>query len=338
MNKRDYAIDLIKTLAIMGVIIIHTCPAGYSLPTGGWGFKLAVTWGALARGSVPLFFMCSGALMLNRPYRLKRLYLHSILRIALAMYAFAGLYSLYHLLAAGNLTKGALIAALKDILLFKQEFHLYYLHIILLVYALLPVLKQLTLNKAVLKYSLIIWFLLGILYPTLLPFKPFALLSGIPRQWLINMAYSAMGYCLMGYYLKNNSPRPLPCFMAAVTGFVLTFGLTLGFSCHQGSFYSGFFEGMTLGPWLMAVGTFGILINKKVRYRKLFAFVSKRTFYIYLVHVFFLYLLKVSKIHIHPAFDIPCLAIINFALSLATAHIIYTAVGFVKGALKAKSA
>ena len=95
--------------------------------------------------------------------------------------------------------------AFKEVLLFKQEFHLYFLQIMVVVYVFLPVTRIITKHaaKKELKYALAVWFLLGIVYPTVKPFWPVTLLSGIPVQWMINMTYAAIGYGLLGYYLSQ---------------------------------------------------------------------------------------------------------------------------------------
>lgn len=46
-------------------------------------------------------------------------------------------------------------------------------------------------RKQLLEYTLTLWFLLGIPYPTVRIFWPFTLLVGIPTQWRINMTYIA---------------------------------------------------------------------------------------------------------------------------------------------------
>ena len=65
-NNRDLAVDLIKTFAIVGVLLIHTAASAYStnaLGSPSWYF--ALFWGSVSRASVPLFLMCSGVLFLS---------------------------------------------------------------------------------------------------------------------------------------------------------------------------------------------------------------------------------------------------------------------------------
>lgn len=205
-QKRSVSIDLIKTIAIIGVVVIHTCSLGYQNPLMSANWLSSVFWGCLSRASVPLFFMCSGALLLDpdKPLSFKKLYTRNLPRIVLALFFWALCYKAYHLIAADNLNTAAIVQAAKELLLFRHEYHLYFLHIMMLVYVLLPIMRVFTrhASRTELRYALILWFLLGIVYPTLRPYWPLSLLGGIPSQWMLNMTYAAIGYGLLGYYIN----------------------------------------------------------------------------------------------------------------------------------------
>lgn len=211
-QTRRSGIDLLKTIAIIGVVIIHTCSMGYYQPIGSTSWIASLIWGGVARASVPIFLMCSGVLFFSpsKELSLKKLYLTYIPRIVIAMYVWALLYRVYALAEYDQLSLLNLYEALKHILLFQQEFHFYYLHIILLFYALVPVVRVFVrqASKQELKYALFIWFLVGILYPTIKSFWPFSLLTGIPTQWHLNMAFASVGYGLLGYYLHTYGLSP----------------------------------------------------------------------------------------------------------------------------------
>ena len=170
-NNRDLAVDLIKTFAIVGVLLIHTAASAYStnaLGSPSWYF--ALFWGSVSRASVPLFLMCSGVLFLSPQRELpgKKLWGRYILRILAALFFWAALYKLYHLILGRNLSFGTLLSSCKELLAFQHESHLYYLHIVLFVYAFLPLLRLPTRygSKRLVEYFLGLWFVLGILYPT----------------------------------------------------------------------------------------------------------------------------------------------------------------------------
>lgn len=298
IKKQNFLeIDACKTIAILGVVIIHTCIAGYSYDVGSANWLSSVFWGSLSRASVPLFFMCSGALLLNpqKELPMKKLLFKNLLRICVALFAWAFAYKLYHLYLESAFSFASVIQAMKEVILFSHESHLYYLHILILVYLFLPVTRVFVAaaTKAQLQYALGLWFLFGILFPTVSGFWPFTLLQGIPLQWKMNMTYAAIGYGLLGYYLKRYpiQSRKISLASAAVGFFIIFFGTWI-FSLKQGELYLGFLEGMTVGVCLLAIGIFTACFQKKTPWKnktaKVFTFFSKASFCIFLVHVFFI--------------------------------------------------
>ncbi|MBR5113898.1 MAG: acyltransferase family protein [Oscillospiraceae bacterium] len=286
--KRKDGIDLIKAIAIFCVVLAHTCSPGYF--TTGANFCASVFWGSLFRMAVPLFLMCTGALLLDpeREFKAVPFLRKNYLRILIALFFWAAMYKLYHLAVGGALSGSSLLFALKELVLFKHEFHLYYLHITLLLYAFLPILRVLTkhASRGTMIYLLVLWALTGIIYPTLRPFWPFSLLEGVPAQWLMNMAWASFGYALLGHFLMK---YPMKRWLGAVlfaAGFAVVFGGTLIMSRSRGSFYEGFLEGMSVGVALKAAGLFGLLSGVKLRRTGLVRFIAKASFCVYLIHIF----------------------------------------------------
>jgi surface polysaccharide O-acyltransferase-like enzyme len=248
-------------------------------------------WGSLTRAAVPLFLMCSGVLFLDPgpDLPLKKLYARYLLRVIAAMLVWAMAYKIAHLIAAGGFSAPGLWQAWKEVLLFNQEFHLYYIHIIIFVYICLPMIRVFVFHadKKQLEYGLAVWAIFGILYPTLTYFWPFSLITGFPRQWAPNMTYAAIGYLVLGHYLRLLAPRNrIRSLVMFFCGFLIVFVGTW-YSCMRfGYFFDGFLGGMTIGVALMATGIYGACPAQGSRFT---AWVSKGSFCIYLVHVFFLY-------------------------------------------------
>lgn len=323
LRPRDRGIDLIKTVAIFCVIVIHC--GRYGDPVGSPQWMGALFWGALVRPAVPLFLMCSGALMLppEKELTTKQLLLHSLPRLIAAMWVWAMVYKLWYLIPAGLALSGLWQAA-KEVLLFRQEFHFYYLHMILLVYLFLPVTRAFvhSAEKRQAEYALLFWFAFGILYPTLLPYWPFSLLTGHVLEYRISMTYACIGYGLLGWYLCR---WPLPKRADAAllgAGFVLVFGGAWFFSARSGALDERFFQGMSVPVCMMAAGAFGLLRRGGGRLRRgaFVEFVSKGSFCVYLVHVLFLYAfahIGFTAEALPRPVSIPLLACAVFACSLA---------------------
>ncbi len=311
MTKRNTMLDIIKTFAILGVISIHLVSrvlTGESIGTAQW--NTALFWATLFRASVPLFLMCSGALMLDRekPLSIKKLYLHNMLRIVIAMLVWGFLYKIYHLKMNGGLNFEQVIFSLKRLFLFDHEFHFYYIHIILIVYAFLPIIRILTdkADKKLLEYMLILWFGLGIIFPTVQSFYPFNLLSGLTNQWAINLVYSSIGYGILGYYLKTYPLDFKKSLTLFITGFLIIYFFTYFLSLRNEMLNETYLGGNTVGVCIMASGLFSLAkyIKVKEKVSKAFIFVSKASFCVYLCHMFVLYVLENHGV---TAFIMPCI-------------------------------
>lgn len=240
--------------------------------------------------------MASGALLLppERELPIKRLYTRNMARLLAALFFWAACYKLVYLWLLDSLTPWDLEAAAKNLLLFRHEEHLYYLHIMLLVYAFLPVTRLLVRNgdRQSLEYALGLWLLLGILYPTVRTLWPFTLLGGVPVQWRLNLAYSSIGYTLLGHYLTVYRPRPRRplCLAALLAGFLLTFGGAWAASAAAGRLEEHFLEGTGAGVFLEALGFWGLCQRASLPEwaGRAAARLSKASFCVFLTHVFFL--------------------------------------------------
>ena len=202
--KRDMGLDMVRATAIVMVITVHVAASAITANVGSPNWYGGLFWATLARPSVPLFFMCSGALMLGRDIPLKRLYGHNMLRIIGAMLVWAFGYHVVELLP-GQLNMASLWHAVKSTLVLNHASHFYYLHILILVYAFVPIVRVFTRNatRRETEYLLTIWFAVGILTPLLQQFWPFTLVSPMRQWYKMNMSYAAIGYGVLGYYLKR---------------------------------------------------------------------------------------------------------------------------------------
>ena len=216
-QRRSVPVDAAKTAAIFGTLLIHASAAGgFAGAPGSFGWTSALFWNCLLRSAVPVFFLCSGALLLppEKEVTVRRVWTKYIPRILAALLFWAAAYEGVELLrgwrAAGVLERTALRQAALNLVLFHHKNHLYYLHIILLVYAVLPLTRRLVAaaDRRLLNYALGIWFVLGCLAPTLKFFPPLSLVGGIPAQYPINLTWCAVGYGVLGDVLTQEAPPP----------------------------------------------------------------------------------------------------------------------------------
>lgn len=317
--------DFLKAFAIVGVIVIHVSAAGCRRELGSLNWLAALFWGSVTRASVPIFLMVTGALMLDPEKEItqRELWTRRIPRLLLALLAWALAYKIYHL-AEGRLSAAGLVRAVKQVLVFRHQNHLYYLHIALLVYALLPGTRIIAAHagRRTLEYLLALWAVLGIVYPTVRPLWPFTLLRGIPTQYGLNLAYTGVGYGLLGWYLRRYAAHPRRWALTAAAGLLLTLGGTAALSLRAGEFRETLLEGASPGVALLAAGvcgwTFSALRGRTAP--RTVGILARASFCVYLVHLFPLW--RLSSLGINGVAG-PCL----FAIPLAAAAVLACSLG-----------
>ncbi|MDE6260118.1 MAG: acyltransferase family protein [Oscillospiraceae bacterium] len=292
-KNRDPGLDVIRSIAIVFVLVIHTAAGGLTQTPGTFDWWSALLWGAPVRPAVPLFFMCSGALMLCRDITPRRIFTHNMPRILCAMFAWAFLYRLVALVDDGFTMAGLWDAAKRTILL-QHEFHFYFLHMLILVYAFLPVARVFVraASRRELEYLLGLWMVTGILIPMLASFWPFTLVEPLGLRYKMGQTYSCIGYALLGHYLRQygGSIRRRWYALALLAGLAITAGGCAVLSLRGGTLNTIPLEGMTPGPMLTALGLFGLVITRKewpVPVVKVTGRLAQAAFCIYLVHVLF---------------------------------------------------
>lgn len=333
-KSRSAATDILKLIACFGVIVIHVSGHGvtdYAL--GSFGWFSCTFWDSAARFAVPVFFMCTGALMLDpgRNLPVKRIYRSYFLRILRILLFWAWAYYLFTVLGQYVLTgwyePNGLLNSIRETLFFNHHLHLYYLQILLLVYAVLPVMRVFVraADKKEQNYAVLIWLILGIACPLLRRYPPLKWFQGMTGFYEMNMAYSALGYTLLGWVMHARPvlKEHLRFYLFAFAGgFVFTFGGTAAASLLSGTVNTNFMEGMSPGPALMAAGLFGavrILYAGKESSPRL-AVLTKASFCIYLIHHFFIMVFRHIGFDVFlfaPIAEIPFETAVVFLLSLA---------------------
>lgn len=333
MQKRETGLDVIRAAAIVMVLFIHASSLTLStLPPGQTGWWWAVAWSGPARMAVPLFFLCSGALFLSRPVEPRRILTHNLPRILCAMFFWAFLYHLDALRVTGTLTPPLVWEAVKQTLLFQHEFHLYYLHILLVVYALMPALGVFvrSASRREEEYLLGVWVLLGILLPTLADFWPFSLVPAIWSRWAMKLSFSCVGYALLGHYLKTwgaSIPRRW-LWLCLGLGAAITVAGTGWCSLRSGTLCEVFLSGNNPGALLMSAGFFCLCLGVK-EYPKPLAQVSGRlaraSFCIYLCHILYLHWLERQGLQtvLMPAALIPLAVLLLLACGWLTWEVLH---------------
>ena len=300
-SSRNSAVDGAKTVAIFGTLLIHASAAGgFAGAVGSFDWVSALAWNCLVRSAVPLFLLCSGALLLppQKNVTIASVWKKYIPRILAALLFWAAAYAAFDLLLMWRRGEGVTAAMLGDmlrnLLLFNHKSHLYYLHITLLVYALLPVTRSFVAKaeQKTLYYALGVWFILSSVYPTLRAVSPLGRLYGIPAQYVINPSWGAVGLGVLGYVLTKDAAkrRPREFALLYLLSTAVTFGGTWIASLKAGALYDVFLQGNAPFVYLQAVSIYGFFVSsmQNKQGKRWLETVSRASFCIYLVHLFFL--------------------------------------------------
>lgn len=213
--RRDGAIDLAKALAVCAVLFIH-CSAGHfaNFTVGANRWLAADFYGSVSRWAVPVFLMCSGALM-NDPTKdlpLKKLFSRYLLRLLAAFAAWALFYEVFRaFIREESAPLGELLSdAARHLFYCKPYYHLYYFYFALALYLALP-LTRLAVKYASeeeMKYILLAWMLAGGVLPFLQYFWPLNQTGGYsPRFLILPSGAVCPGLGLLGWYMRCHPPK-----------------------------------------------------------------------------------------------------------------------------------
>lgn len=206
-KKRIFYFDELRALAILMVVLCHTC-VKYK-PFVFESFKLAIPGSlyVLTHIAVPIFFMLSGALLLNRTYSLGDFFKKRFSRL---LYPF-----IFWVIVAVFVSLFVLHNSFVDVsnILTGTDRWTWFVWVMIGVYLILPVInsfiKEYQLQGA--KYFLVIWFVTIVLGT----FNKFPFYN-------LELSYFArfIGYTVLGYYLANADFR-LSDLKMAILGFVM---------------------------------------------------------------------------------------------------------------------
>ena len=197
-GKRIFYFDVLRSLAIVLVIVCHVCRsfADYA-PAGTLRWLSSVVWLDIGVMGVPIFLMISGALLLNRNYELKDFMKRRFSRILIPFIFWALFLPILKIACLGFPATFEEYYAL----LFLNQY--WFVWMLIGVYLLLPIMNSFVKEYKIqgLEYMLIIWFI-GII---LLKDQPIDLLASIDAKHTLGwteLFAGYIGYVPLGYYLS----------------------------------------------------------------------------------------------------------------------------------------
>lgn len=255
-------IDLLRIFATMSVMVIHIDPMGSDcssriIPSAEWLF--AMLFDGLSRWAVPIFFMISGALFLDKRISITRLYRHNISHIAIAFLFWSFTYAVIREMVYGYGIKNTILETLYG------HYHMWFLFSILCLYIAVPFLQRIVEHKHLEEYLLVVCFVFSLLLPQLVEctelFSPN--IAGIGKTILskfdICFVSTATFYFVLGHYLHHIELSSFYRRMLYVLGFIgaiLTVSLTCIVSIWKGVETETFFSPSDINISLFSIAIF----------------------------------------------------------------------------------
>ncbi|MDF7639846.1 acyltransferase family protein [Lactobacillus sp. ESL0791] len=350
-TKRIYYLDFLRIIATFAIIIIHVSSQRpyYSQPVHSFTWQSLNFWSSIMRWGVPIFVMISGVLFLDpkRPISTKKLFTKNIWRIVCATIFWHFFYACYTFLFE-NHSYATLIR-----LLIKGYSHLWFLHMIIGLYLLVPLLRKITENTKLTQYFLLLAAIFAVILPTffsiyksLLRFHTFSpaarviinSLSTLFSSMYVKFVLGFTGYFVAGYYFSQAklSKNWIRCiYIMGILGLFITFFGTNSLSLHFNARVLPLYDYMSINVAATAIAIFVFIKNcgqksnahfHNKRNETWLTALSNLTFGIYLVHFLFIRILTkslhVGTLNSNAPLAVPVITVVVFLASLIVSLII----------------
>jgi len=350
--------DYLRILATLTVILLHAAaPNWLALDCATAQWKIHNFFDGAARWAVPVFVMMSGALFLSPA---KKVTLEQMIRkYALPMVVTFLVWSVLYAIT-DVLRRDAPDLLFFSSMVIRGHYHLWFLLLISSLYLLVPILRKITADDALTRYSI----LLGILFVIIIPRALFLLeqtLGASKPQVVATLTdvfhYTAFAkasvyvlYFLLGHALYTTELKTVFRFSLYGLGLIcfgMMFLLTDWATGRNGRQVAWFFEPEAFHVFVISVDAFVFgkyelsRLPLGAKARSAAKYIAKRSFTMYLVHAIVLEVLNRMGLHtraFHAGLSIPALTLAGFAISLALAVLIDWAKARVAGRLSRKAA
>lgn len=299
--KRNVSLDLIRIVAVLAVVMIHTS-AGFvtSYDINSTEFMAGNILDGISRIGVPLFVMVSGSLMLDekKSVSIKRILSHNTANILFLLIFWSGFYCACFSLAI-PLIKGETIA-LRNILsaFIGGHYHLWYLFMMIGLYLITPFLREFVRkdNKQLVEIFITIALLTQFTVPILKEVASVWDDANFIIQYIEKFCFDFYGgytaYYIIGWYIVHigvNKKYVLYILGAfSVVATVVYVQLTMDYA-NGYSNYNAFIFFYAVAVFTMLNSASIVEVSESVK--KYIVLLSKLTFGVYVIHPFYLSLI-----------------------------------------------
>lgn len=331
-EKRDLSMDILRIIACVMVIGIHTSAEGwYDISPRTYNWTMLNFYDTVCRPAVPLFVMISGSLFLRKDVIDRRkLWLKNILHL-LILYI---VWDLFYIVMNKGVHKVLADPEIiwQQILEAKPQYHLWYLRTQLNLYAIAPLLYVLvrSMDRKLIRYFMVLFLVFGILPRTIcdLPFVS----KWINEQINLFVDMDLMryaGYFLLGYFLSDPEiSGKIPAKTLRITylvTLVLAAGLNQWIAAADNWPTQALYGNFSLPVAIETVCLF-LLVRQRFAGQPLtertalwIRRISESTLFVYLVHPFVIqrlhFYLHLYTFNFNLLFSVPMMVVLVFCLS-----------------------
>lgn len=329
-SSRTSYLNYIRLFATFAVIILHCTYTYYNNPTNSseslWRVLGYLT--ELTRTGVPLFFMISGYLLLNKEISsVSAFYKKRIIKIGIPFVLYDVFYFFYM-----NLSSGSAISIkgfFDELMIQGSSYHLWFVYSILFIYLLMPFLQKIV--KSSNEKQLFLLLCLAVFQTTLRPFINTIFAGKIYLQLTDDGFMGYIGYIILGYILGKygfSKRTNITIYIVGALFFVLTPIFSMKSVVNSGEFL--FAGGYSLNHYIEAAAIFVFCKNHISRPSKAVSALSSVSFSAYLIHIFVLEELKHIPLNFSTAKAMAFLCIATIVLSFIWAFAEHFIVSFTK--------
>lgn len=329
--------DLLRCAAMVAVIVVHVSGAQLAnTAVDSTAFQALNLYDGLAHWCVPVFIMLSGMFLLDPQHSLppSKLLGH-ILRVAVALVVWGLFYALVDLYPTYGLSWETVAGALRKVLLGQTSFHLWFMYMIIGLYLVTPVLRAFVrgASRGDFHWFFLLVFIFANLIPTVLRLRPSQTLSLYVNNLNIRLVMGYVGYYVLGYYLKAFSLGRVAeylIYLLGILGAVVTVGGTAWLSQQRGTLAQTFYNYDSPNIVLMSAAVFVLFryvlgVSEERSRRQRLGGVAQVSFGVYLVHIFFLQILRhfgITALSFNPFLSVPVLTLVILLASFAVAWVL----------------
>ena len=332
----NFPVNLIRTLAILMVILVHASFFPYKIP-GEINSAIMVNWfaadffGAIGYLGVPLFVMLSGALLLNPAKAdepMGAFFKKRFNRIGLPLIFWTVVFFVWNFIVW---EKPITVLNIGQGLISGSYPILWFLYLLVGLYLITPILRTLVkhIDRRKFKFLLIIWFVGTISVSLIRTFTDF---NYNPLMFVIT---DWVGFFLLGIYLTKTKIHSFFAYLGLFFGLLVAIMGDWFLTASMGEQYTGYFHSYLSFNMIVASACLFLILIRipqgkidtgRIIINRLIHWIEQNTLPIYLVHIIVLESLHLGLLGFSIPYtnnllvDVPLITLVTFVLTVVIVY------------------